>query len=229
MSVKLLFILYCTLCCSSLAQNYGEYARGAGQNRKGNRPVIAGAVAGTVFGGILGAWLGVKYCNKKRDKEMQSVRSLLQLQEDMFTNREKQWQSEYQNLFKAYGQLEKETFERDYEEFKAPDTDGDDMISRQEFNSYVKKYLASFPELSEKDFPKFDDFDLNADGMVSFEEWQKFLHQQKQQETKKTKEDGKGQDNIYSKLLESLYEQTSKSDGFNSLQKNTLGKGTKLK
>ena len=60
--------------------------------------------------------------------------------------------------------MEKETIERDYEEFKAPDTNNDDMISRSEFNTYVRKYLSSFPELSEKDFPKFEEFDL--DGFV---------------------------------------------------------------
>ena len=39
------------------------------------------------------------------------------------------------------------------------------MISREEFDTYVRKYLSSFPELSEKDFPKFEEFDLNHDGM----------------------------------------------------------------
>ena len=48
--------------------------------------------------------------------------------------------------------MEKETVERDYEEFKAPDTNNDDMISRAEFNIYVKKYLSSFPELSSATF-----------------------------------------------------------------------------
>jgi Ca2+-binding EF-hand superfamily protein len=64
------------------------------------------------------------------------------------------------------------------------------MISRAEFNTYVRKYLSSFPELSEKDFPKFEEFDLDGDGIVSFEEWQQFLVLQKQIEAKKGKTAG---------------------------------------
>merc|ERR1711991_1246689 len=89
-------------------------------------------------------------------------------------------------LYKAYEEMEKETVERDYEEFKAPDTNNDDMISRAEFNIYVKKYLSSFPELSERDFPRFEEFDLDGDGIVSFEEWQQFLYLQKQKEAAAT-------------------------------------------
>ncbi len=132
--------------------------------------------------------------------------------------------------------------ERDYEEFKAPDTDNDDMISRTEFNTYVRKYLSSFPELSEKDFPKFEEFDLNADGIVSFDEWQRFLLEQKQKDALKdgktsnsnsntnTNKNSKGK-NDYSDLLEVLYEQSNQADGFNSLQKHisSSAKGTPKK
>jgi hypothetical protein len=142
----------------------------------------------------------------------------LRLQEEIYNQREKQWQQEYQKLYKTYEELHKETVERDYEEFKAPDTDNDDMISRQEFNTYVKKYLASFPELSEQDFPKFDDFDLDGDGKVSFDEWQQFLYDQKQQEQLKKGSTKKSSD-PYQELLSALYEQTVQSDSFNSLQK----------
>ena len=90
--------------------------------------------------------------------------------DEVYKQREQQWQTEYQKLYKAYENLETDTIKRDYEEFKAPDTDGDDQVSREEFAIYVRKYLSSFPELSEKDFPKFDEFDLNGDGIVSFAE-----------------------------------------------------------
>lgn len=66
---------------------------------------------------------------------------------------------------------ELEALQRDYDEFKQPDIDGDDRISRAEFNMYVKNYLASYPGLSEKDYPKFDDFDHDGDGFVSFQEY----------------------------------------------------------
>jgi len=54
---------------------------------------------------------------------------------------------------------ELEALQRDYEEFKQPDIDGDDRISRAEFNMYVKNYLSNYPGLQEKDYPKFEDFD----------------------------------------------------------------------
>lgn len=63
---------------------------------------------------------------------------------------------------------ELEALQRDYEEFKQPDIDGDDRISRAEFNMYVKNYLSNYPGLQEKDYPKFEDFD--HDGDVSCEE-----------------------------------------------------------
>jgi hypothetical protein len=51
---------------------------------------------------------------------------------------------------------ELEALQRDYDEFKQPDIDGDDRISRAEFNMYVKNYLANYPGLTEKDYPKFE-------------------------------------------------------------------------
>ena len=91
--------------------------------------------------------------------------ALFLFKEEIYKQRETQWQTEYNKLYKAYEKLEKETLDRDYEEFKAPDTNNDDMISRAEFNTYVKKYLSSFPELSERDFPRFEEFDLDGDGI----------------------------------------------------------------
>lgn len=141
-------------------------------------------------------------------------------QEEVYKQRERQWQQEYRKLYKVYEELEKESIERDYEEFKAPDTNNDDMITRAEFNTYVRKYLSSFPELSEKDFPKFDEFDIDGDGIVSFEEWQQFLAQQKLQEAKKEQGAQRGNDNsAYAELLNALYEQSSQSDSFNSLNR----------
>jgi Ca2+-binding EF-hand superfamily protein len=66
---------------------------------------------------------------------------------------------------------ELEAIQRDYDEFKQPDIDGDDRISRAEFNMYVKNYLSNYPGLSEADYPKFEDFDRDGDGYVSFKEY----------------------------------------------------------
>jgi Ca2+-binding EF-hand superfamily protein len=164
---------------------------------------------------------------KKHDKDKKELVQYIKLQDEIYKQRELQWQKEYQKLYKVYNELEQETIERDYEEFKAPDTNNDDMISRTEFNTYVRKYLSSFPELSEKDFPKFEEFDLDGDGVVSFDEWQKFLALQKIQEAKKTKGEKQQQGgNAYQELLNALYEQSHQSDSFSSLQKN-MGSGAK--
>jgi len=66
---------------------------------------------------------------------------------------------------------ELEALQRDYDEFKQPDLDSDDRISRAEFSMYVKDYLSNYPGLTEKDYPKFEDFDHDGDGYVSFEEY----------------------------------------------------------
>jgi Ca2+-binding EF-hand superfamily protein len=183
---------------------------------------------GSFFGGAaLGSFVAVQLVRKKHRKELGLKTEELERIKEEAALREVNWQREYSALYKNYEKLEKDTLERDYEEFKAPDSNNDDMISRQEFNSYVKKYLSSFPELSEKDFPKFDDFDLDGDGLVSFDEWQKFLSQQKLQESKK-KGDKQSDNDIYSQLLNALYEQSAKSDSFNSLQKNLANNKGKI-
>ncbi|GKZ01265.1 hypothetical protein MPSEU_001077500 [Mayamaea pseudoterrestris] len=66
---------------------------------------------------------------------------------------------------------ELEALTRDYDEFKQPDIDGDDRISRAEFNMYVKNYLSNYPGLTESDYPRFEDFDHDGDGYVSFQEY----------------------------------------------------------
>jgi Ca2+-binding EF-hand superfamily protein len=76
---------------------------------------------------------------------------------------------------------ELEALQRDYEEFKQPDIDGDDRISRAEFNMYVKNYLSNYPGLTEKDYPKFEDFDHDGDGFVSFQEYAQQMALQAQQ------------------------------------------------
>lgn len=78
-------------------------------------------------------------------------------------------------------QAELEALQRDYEEFKQPDIDGDDRISRAEFNMYVKNYLANYPGLQEKDYPRFEDFDHDGDGYVSFQEYAQQMALQVQQ------------------------------------------------
>lgn len=184
-----------------------------------NRGVYVAGVVGAIFGGIVGGWVQSRKLSKTYDKKRREMLQYVELQDEIQKQQLLYWQKNYKKLYTAYEELQKESVERDYEEFKAPDTDGDDMISKAEFDTYVRKYLSSFPELSEKDFPKFEEFDLNHDGIVSFEEWQEFLAQQKLKEAEKAK-DGTAKDGTYNQLLDSLYEQSYQSDGFSSLQKN---------
>ena len=176
-------------------------------------------VTGFILGGLVGGVLQSRRMAAKQEKTRKDMLQYINLQEEVQKQQLAYWQKNYNKLYTAYEELQKESVERDYEEFKAPDTDGDDMISREEFDTYVRKYLSSFPELSEKDFPKFEEFDLNHDGIVSFDEWQEFLAQQKLKEAEKAKAGAK-KDSTYNDLLDALYEQSYQSDNFNSLQKN---------
>jgi len=74
-----------------------------------------------------------------------------------------------------------DAIQRDYEEFKQPDIDGDDRISSAEFNMYVKNYLSNYPGLEEKDYPTFEDFDHDGDGYVGFKEYAQQMALQVQQ------------------------------------------------
>jgi Ca2+-binding EF-hand superfamily protein len=100
---------------------------------------------------------------------------------------------------------ELEAIQRDYDEFKQPDIDGDDRISRAEFNMYVKNYLSNYPGLTEADYPKFEDFDRDGDGYVSFKEYAQQMALQSQQAEL---------DQLYGKQqnqgLQDLYKDTAK-------------------
>ena len=205
-------------------QEYAEYAQRAGRGRTkkaGNGGMLLFSLATGVAASFAGGWLQAGRLKKKHDKEKKDLLKYIQSIDEVFKSREAQWQAEYQKLYKAYEGLETDTIKRDYEEFKAPDTDGDDQVSREEFAIYVRKYLSSFPELSEKDFPKFDEFDLNGDGIVSFAEWQQFLKQQKLAEAQKGKKEEGG--SAYSELLNQLYKDTYKSGSFDKLEKEQAG------
>jgi len=91
-------------------------------------------------------------------------------------------------LQRALYDSEAEALQRDYEEFKAPDVDGDDKISIYEFGSYIQNYMKAYPHIPERDYPTFADFDKNGDGTVTFKEWQHYLQQQKKDAKGSTKQ-----------------------------------------
>ena len=76
-------------------------------------------------------------------------------------NAELQYTANYlkEQLEATQREYEDEKTQRDYDEFKQPDVDGDDRISRAEFNIYVKEYLSNYPGLKPEDYPRFEDFD----------------------------------------------------------------------
>jgi hypothetical protein len=109
---------------------------------------------------------------------------------------------------------ELEAIQRDYDEFKQPDIDGDDRISRAEFNMYVKNYLSNYPGLTEKDYPKFEDFDHDGDGYVSFQEYAQQMALQAQQAEKEQLYGGSGGSSQKQKAINDLYESTKKKKRF---------------
>jgi hypothetical protein len=117
---------------------------------------------------------------------------------------------------------ELEAIQRDYDEFKQPDIDGDDRISRAEFNMYVKNYLSNYPGLQEKDYPKFEDFDHDGDGSVSFKEYAQQMALQVQQAEK----DQYNQQQIggagNQKKTQGQYKDTTKKESFQDIYGNYL-------
>jgi Ca2+-binding EF-hand superfamily protein len=113
-------------------------------------------------------------------------------------------------LKKMVEEREEEELQRDLDEFSQPDTDKDGLISRAEFNHYVKTYLANFPGLSPEDYPKWEDFDHNKDGYMTFQEYRQQMALQVQRaKQKENKEAEKG--------LQGLYKETNKAGNFNDL------------
>lgn len=171
-------------------------------------------------GSVLGATAATLWQRRKARSSLTGsseaeLLNYIQKQEERINLVDQQWQAEYKKLYTVYQDLEKDVLERDYEEFKAPDTNDDNMITRAEFNTYVRKYLSSFPELSEKDFPLFDEFDEDVNGVVSFAEWQDFLAKQK------LMEEQKAAGGTYDDLVQALYEQEQEE----TLRKNALPVG----
>jgi len=121
-------------------------------------------------------------------------------------------------LKKTEQKHEMEALQRDYDEFKQPDIDGDDRISRAEFNMYVKNYLSNYPGLSEKDYPKFEDFDHDGDGYVSFQEYsQQMALQAQQAELEQAKGGGSSKDATKAQAMRDMYGDSQRSGNFQNV------------
>jgi len=167
-----------------------------------------------------------KTLKKKHMKETKTLYS--QYYNDVYKLQEQNAELAYavEELQKALKTVEEdrelEKIQRDYDEFKQPDVDGDDRISRAEFAMYVKNYLSSYPGLAEKDYPMFEDFDHDKDGFVSFQEYaQQMALQVKQAEAEQKRAAKAGTNtaaaNTKANALRGLSGQTQQADGFNDL------------
>mmetsp|Transcript_23616 Transcript_23616/g.30863 ORF Transcript_23616/g.30863 Transcript_23616/m.30863 type:complete len:248 (+) Transcript_23616:94-837(+) len=154
---------------------------------------------------------------KKHATDIEKVwKSSVLEREQMIKNKDQEILQLSQKLKEGYKQIEEQeslayqygvdvgmgTLQADYEEFKMPDADGDDRITREEFNAYVRAYMKAYPDIPLEEYPKFEDFDMNKDGVVTFEEWQQFLFRQRLEEQQ---------------AAQAMYEQSGNADNFQAL------------
>jgi len=229
-------------------QDYQDYADGYGDNQDNlyhdyaerqynkNQGGGGGAVVGMgkvimfstlswIVGGRIHSRGAVKKLKTKFQREQKALYS--QYYNDVYklTEQNNKIQTVVEKLEKALKETkekaELEAIQRDYEEFKQPDIDGDDRISRAEFNMYVKNYLSNYPGLQEKDYPKFEDFDHDNDGYVGFKEYAEQMalqvqkaelaqHQAQQKETTTTTKQKK-------KTVQEMYQDNKKGKSFEDL------------
>ncbi|CAM9275290.1 unnamed protein product [Phaeothamnion confervicola] len=87
----------------------------------------------------------------------------------------------YDAAIKSYKhKLEQTLNEIDYLEqklFKLPDQNNDNLINRNEFDAYMRKYKQMHPQLREIDLPRFGDMDHDGSGVISFPEWEQYMAQ----------------------------------------------------
>lgn len=145
-------------------------------NKGGNvLKTIAIGGAGWILGAKFHAARKVRKLKTKHMKDQKNLYSQyyndvykLQQQNAELAYVVEQYQDAIQNVA---SEMENDKLQREFEEFKQPDVDGDDRISRAEFNMYVKNYLSNYPGMTEKDYPKFEDFDHDGDGYIGFQEY----------------------------------------------------------
>lgn len=216
---------------------YADYAAREQEKHGGRGGGGGGGMGRLVVGSALSWFLGAKFhCGRtakklktKFQKEQKQLYS--QYYNDVYklTEQNVELQQMVEQLKDALRQTEAkhelEALQRDYDEFKQPDVDGDDRISRAEFNMYVKNYLSNYPGLSEKDYPKFEDFDHDGDGYVSFQEYAQQMALQAQQAELEQLYGGStkgGSDSSSAKkaeALKKLYGETQKGNNFQDVYK----------
>jgi len=151
----------------------------------GAAKLVATGIASWIMGARFHSGRAVKELKRKHKSEQKKLYS--QYYNDVYKlgDQNNLLQEKIEDLTKLVksteAKAELEAMQRDYDEFKQPDLDSDDRISRAEFNMYVKDYLSNYPGLTDKDYPKFEDFDHDGDGYVSFEEYSQQMAVQAEQ------------------------------------------------
>lgn len=171
--------------------------------------VVAGAMSPSLFGGGK---------NKKKIEQLYKVISMKNVEIQKLNTMVYEYEYQNQELKQALYESEQEALQRDYEEFKQPDANGDDVISRNEFSAYIRNYMKAYPHIPPEEYPTFEDFDMNRDGLVTFQEWQEYLYQQQlaeQQQQKAGGYDARGQQQATA--AHTMYDQTSGAQNFQAL------------
>jgi len=212
------------------ANIYADYAQK--QQEKADKGGGGGGLKWLVLGGASGFGISKlmsrkesRVMKKKHAKEIKQLYT--QYYSDVYKLQEALAEANYateqlrSSLTEAKTTAEMEAIQRDYDEFKQPDVDGDDRISRAEFNMYVKNYLANYPGLQEKDYPRFEDFDHDKDGFVSFTEYaQQMAYQVQQAELEKFYAGDTKAANLKAQALSGLAGDAQKGKNFNDLYAN---------
>lgn len=187
----------------------GNEGGGGGGGGVGTFKLVATGVGSYMLGATIHARRSEK--DAKRRHHLEQKKLYAQYYDDVYKLSEQNriLQSKVEDLTdlvrSTEAKAELEALQRDYDEFKQPDIDGDDRISRGEFNMYVKNYLSNYPGLSEKDYPKFDDFDHDGDGFVSFQEYSQQMALQAQQAELEELYSGSAGDKQKAQALNDMY------------------------
>ena len=105
---------------------------------------------GGLSGGLLFYLFGYKKLKEETKKLKLENRDLLEfikLQTELNQLQQEGLKEQLKDLEKSYQELYQDLLERDYEEFKAPDTNGDNIVTREEVsfsNSLYLSYTHSF-------------------------------------------------------------------------------------
>jgi len=248
--MKLHFAFLNFLIVVALAQEYADYANEYAQDTLyqdyaqkqqqkvegggggiGLGKLIIGSTVSYLLGGKVHSGRASKKMKKKHAKEQKDLYT--QYYNDVYKLQEQNIELQYkvatlkETLRQVQEEVELDRLQRDYDEFKQPDVDGDDQISRAEFNMYVNTYLKNYPGLKESEYPRFEDFDHDGDGYVSFKEYEKQMAIQ----VAKTEKDAKNaqiagktnkSNNAKAKIegLKDLLYETKKVDSFQDLYSN---------